>query len=474
MKTKLLLIIILISFTLEFRSNSFIRKLNEDSIEIDNTEPETEIETEPESYLIPRHPNDTVSDTVPPDIISSNQGDITIEDTSKDPIIPKHPHSSISDDTTNINITFKTSNFEDSVSEEKTTKEDSNMMPNVTDTTISTVISDPDYQSNLDTSYWTLILVEIGYFTGPSFIMNNPMEVLYTFIVYYLKINFFFPLPLHMRMTLTITYTNRYRVLFRALQEVGKKNIEAECTRFTYDYDNNARYNCSFPFDVNQTILNVTADGNATFIVSDGKFEPTIIATPYVNKTMFKEGIQNRKDDGILENKKIYILNNTILEENGLKFKLTGESLIPIGDNNAILSFDEKGNGEIKNATCNIYKIEGNIYELDCTAKTNINAYLNGVNGITSNTDEKIIIIMKPDSDNILNVNSGNNYLSLYGRKSSSGLSAGAIAGIVISCIIVLLAIAIGGMLCRRIKVPATFQESTLGINVSKNNSEND
>ena len=220
MKTKLLLIIILISFTLEFRSNSFIRKLNEDSIEIDNTEPETEIETEPESYLIPRHPNDTVSDTVPPDIISSNQGDITIEDTSKDPIIPKHPHSSISDDTTNINITFKTSNFEDSVSEEKTTKEDSNMMPNVTDTTISTVISDPDYQSNLDTSYWTLILVEIGYFTGPSFIMNNPMEVLYTFIVYYLKINFFFPLPLHMRMTLTIAYTNRNRVLFRALQEI--------------------------------------------------------------------------------------------------------------------------------------------------------------------------------------------------------------------------------------------------------------
>ena len=115
--------------------------------------------------------------------------------------------------------------------------------------------------------------------------------------------------------------------------------------------------------------------------------------------------------------------------------------------------------------------MEGDIYELACTANTNIKADLNGVSGITSNTDEEIIIIMKPGSDTILNANSGYNYMSLYNRKSSSGLSGGAIAGIVIACIVALLAIAIGGMLCRRNKVPAPFQESTLGINVSNNNS---
>ena len=95
-------------------------------------------------------------------------------------------------------------------------------MPNATDTTISTVISDPEYPSGLDTSEWILILIDIGYLRGP-FPIYNPMEVLYTFIVYYLKIYFFYPLPLHIRITITVAYTYRNRGFFRALQEDGKK-----------------------------------------------------------------------------------------------------------------------------------------------------------------------------------------------------------------------------------------------------------
>ena len=452
MKTKLLSFLILISNTFEFRSNSFIRKLNEDSIDIDVTEPET---NEP-SQDIPHHPIDTVNDTNIPDIISNKEGDSTIKDTTNGIIIPNHSYER-----------------QDSSREETTNIIDSSIMPNATDTTIPTTISDPEYPSNLDTSKFILILVDIGYFRGP-FRIYNPIEVLYTFIVYYLRINFFYPLPLHMRITITITYTYRNRGFFRALQEDGKKDVEADCTRYTYDYDNNAKYNCTFPLDVNQTIVNVTSDGKTTFIVSDENFKPTIIATSYANKTMFEDGLQNREDNEILENKNLYILNNTILEENGLKFKLTGESHIPINDNRAILSFDEKGNGNIKNATCDIYKLEGNIYELSCTANVNIKAELDGVSGITSNTGEEIIIIMKPGSNTILNANSGYNYISLYNRKSSSGLSGGAIAGIVIACTVALLAIAIGGLLCRRNKIPSPFQESTLGVNVSNNNNLTD
>ena len=110
MKTRLLLILIIIFFTIEFRSNSFKRKLYEDSTEIDMTETKIEVEeykillhindtlsdTLPtEEYKIPRHPNNTLSDTLPPDIISSNQGDTTIEDTTKEANIPRHPHSSL-------------------------------------------------------------------------------------------------------------------------------------------------------------------------------------------------------------------------------------------------------------------------------------------------------------------------------------------------------------------------------------------
>ena len=57
--------------------------------------------------------------------------------------------------------------------------------------------------------------------------------------------------------------------------------------------------------------------------------------------------------------------------------------------------------------------------------------------------------------------------MGLYNRGSSCGLSGGAIAGIVIACVIALLAVAIGAMLCRKTNVPAPFQESILGVNTS-------
>ncbi len=72
---------------------------------------------------------------------------------------------------------------------------------------------------------------------------------------------------------------------------------------------------------------------------------------------------------------------------------------------------------------------------------------------------------MRPGTDEILNTDS--NYIGYYNKGSSSGLSGGAIAWIVIASVIALLAFAIGVMLCRKPKVPAPFQESTLGINIS-------
>ena len=160
-------------------------------------------------------------------------------------------------------------------------------------------------------------------------------------------------------------------------------------------------------------------------------------------------------------------MNNTILEENGLRFKLTGEMDTQLSDNQIILSFDEKGNGKIKNTTCNANYLRDNIYELDCLSEKSINAHLNGINGITTHTGEKIVIYMKPGTDDVLNTGSSN-YMGLYNRGSSSGLSGGAIAGIVIACIVALLAITIGIMLCRKTNnIPAPFQESTLGVNTS-------
>lgn len=523
MKPKLFLISILISFTFEFRSNSFIRKLNEDSVNVDVTEPETiasdtdsyiiphhggdsdtaatsdtdsyviphhggdsdtaassEIESDSETYFVPHHGGDSDSAATSDsdedvhhsgESYRSDENDRSDRSDTNGIVTPFHPFSSQTNPTTvptNQDIPFH-HEHQDTASENSmdiTPNMTSTTIPTtiISTTTIPTIISEPEYPPNL--GRMTLLLVEIGYFRGPFF--YNLILVRYTFIVYYLKINYFYPLPVRMTIVVTVTYTYRGRGLFRTLQEENlKKDVEANCTRITYDDDINARYNCSFPVDANCTIEKITSEGKSIFIGLEGEKAPNIIVTSSANSTITQNGIQSNTGDDILKNRNIYILNNTILEENGLKFKLTGEASSTINDNKAILSFDEKGNGEIKNATCDVNKIEGNIYELDCNTNTNINAQLNGVSGITGNTKEEIIIIMKPDSDSMLNANSKSNYMGLYNRNSSSGLTGGAIAGIVIASIVALLAIAIAGMMCRKNKVPAPFQESTLGINVS-------
>ena len=65
---------------------------------------------------------------------------------------------------------------------------------------------------------------------------------------------------------------------------------------------------------------------------------------------MKQSGIQTAKGDDLIKTQ--YLLNNTILEENGLKFRLMGEMDKSLPDNQkVVLMFDEKGNWNIKNAT---------------------------------------------------------------------------------------------------------------------------
>ena len=271
-------------------------------------------------------------------------------------------------------------------------------------------------------------------------------------------------LPIHMYLYLKVTY-RRLRDLQEGEGETEVRDERAVCNRTTYDEDPNIRYNCSFDVDDNFELTKITMDPTSSPIfegMSDA-IAPTITVSSLVNETLFEKGIQTATGDDLLKTN--YLMNNTVLEGNGLRFKLIGEMDSYLTDNKVILSFDEKGDGKIKNATCDVSNVKGNVFELDCLMEKSINAHLNGVSGVTANTKERVIIYMRPGTDEILNTDS--NYFGYYNKGSSSGLSGGAIAGIVIASVIALLAFAIGVMLCRKPKVPAPFQESTLGINIS-------
>ena len=320
------------------------------------------------------------------------------------------------------------------------------------ETTIPAIISNQTYSPTVEKSL--IILIAIGKFFLPP--KNTPKREV-SFVVYYKSIIKTYILPIRMTVIVKVTY------YYRLLRYLEEKDEIAECKRYTYDLDPDIKYNCSFPVEENADIGKVTSDGDFKFDGMDESIAPIVILSSKANQTLIQEGIQSAKGEDLIRTQ--YLLNNTELEENGLKFKLLGQMDKKFPDKHkVILMFDEKGNGNIKNATCNVNNVTDLIYELDCYTEKSINAHLNAVNGITDSPNpEKLIIYMKPGGDEFLNT--GSNYMGLYNRGSSSGLSGGAIAGIVIACIIALICITIGVMICRKTNMGAPLQESALGVN---------
>ena len=396
---------ILISFTFEARYTTLVRKLEAENSEIPDTEAET---VEVDTIQTPEHEGEQTTIPTQEDSKTQSSGNV------------------IEPETGSTNPSGQEDN---------------------TDLTIPSVIT--KNPTNLEPSLY--VFIAIGNFFNPIGLPYAYFISLFSWI-YGRRIP-----PYYIYFTVKVTYRR-----LRGLQEdIEEKEEQANGIRITFDEDPDIKYNCTMNVDQNAEIVKATLDPSS--IQSDDDSYTQFIISSLVNKTINEDGIQKATED--ILSQKIYFLNNTVLEENGLKFKLTGEATKFPDEKEITLFFDEKGNGEIKNATCNAAHQESNIYVLDCLALTNINAHINGINGKTSNDQEQVIVYMKPESDQILNT--GSNYMGLYNRGSSSGLSGGAIAGIVIACVAALLAIAIGAMLCRKTNVPAPFQESTLGVNTS-------
>jgi len=71
-------------------------------------------------------------------------------------------------------------------------------------------------------------------------------------------------------------------------------------------------------------------------------------------------------------------------------------------------------------------------------------------------------------TDGDVKLNLGTNDVGLYSRvTSSSWLSGGAIAGIVIGPVVALISISISIMMLKKPNVNAPFQENTLGVNTN-------
>ena len=254
--------------------------------------------------------------------------------------------------------------------------------------------------------------------------------------------------------TVVLNYLRRLRVLED--QDQG-----ANCTLIT-DNNNDMVYNCSVPVDADRDF---TMSAKDDFEFSD--IETNLIVSSYANSTM--KSLSSQTND-IFKNG-VLVLTDSTLTNNDNNFIIEGNLMDgELNDKQVILSFDENGNGNLVNATCNVNDKGSKKYELTCTSTQKIKAHLEGVMGKTS--DKPLLIHMTDANDDLVDLDSSSKLNLIYPKKSSNGLSKGAIAGIIIACCVVLIVAAVTAFLCRK-QNSAPIQEMNTWQYNSSNASKN-
>ena len=236
---------------------------------------------------------------------------------------------------------------------------------------------------------------------------------------------------------------------------------EANCIRLSEENDDKMEYNCSINVDENKEISQMKAVENSFQIGNKTYRESTdAFFSSYANSTF-----EHLNYLGANPFEKLDILSDGILQENSNSFTIIGEikNLTNYNQTEVILSLDPNGNGDLKNVTCSIKKLENIKYQLDCYPETSIKGHLNGVDGKTNegrtllihkanNTDDYVdILITNPVTNPVKN-----------SKKSSGGLSGGAIAGIVLACCAALIAAGLAIYFCnikKPVKPPVNASE---------------
>ena len=237
------------------------------------------------------------------------------------------------------------------------------------------------------------------------------------------------------------------------------EEVSANCKRISDDNDEYAKFDCSAPLYPNKNYSSISMSDKFDF---NGK--PIDVTISLIAKQTMLNNIQDLTSTNL--EKGITILNDTELEEQkGLNFKLKGNLTNgSIKDNQVFLSFTEINSGDFKNMTCQVNNIEKSIYQLDCSSKEPINCDLNGLTGY-SDSGNYFFIKMKDGEQNKISLEKDKTNSFAF-KKSSGGLSGGAIAGIILTCIAALAAVVVVALMLKKSKVPIP-QDSSSGLNIN-------
>ena len=286
------------------------------------------------------------------------------------------------------------------------------------------------------------------------------------------KVLFYFLIPIPDTVMLPLKVTTGS---LRQLQS-GEQDIYATCTpsdSTESDEDEQGgrskEFTCSGEAE-GSSISNVKYDDSRLIkAIKDG------VTTPYPGGDVyFADGAQANKDqiDKAPNYAGVFVLKNGFVEntdENDGKFDIKGamnKDIKSINNQNLDLAISTS-----QNLTCTVSgSTDSSVITCDTNKESMPETDLHGKSGISSvdGSDYKVYLTMINGNSTIKEGEYEAATSPTY-RKSSSGLSGGAIAGIVIACVVVLIAAAVAAIMLRKPTPPPVDNTTVTGLQTVEN-----
>ena len=265
-----------------------------------------------------------------------------------------------------------------------------------------------------------------------------------------------------------ISYRN-YRNLQDNENGEGDEEAKSLCNLVDSNIKYQVKYECELEInEKDKDILNVKSLDKFEF---DGK-KIEIQNSSFLH-SLYKNNMENTKDD--IFNKPLYILENSVVNNNQKEFNITGNLIGDIFNYNNKLVFQfhsDKNNSEVTNSNCSMIKTNEKEYILKCVPDSPINSKI--VDGYSDLGDGHLIIKFKNNDNKIemlpIKTDENKNKYNINFRKKNKGLSTGGIIAIAISCFVVLLVVVAMVSFFRKLKISDEKQKTSSENNSSLQN----
>ena len=258
----------------------------------------------------------------------------------------------------------------------------------------------------------------------------------------------------------------------RRLRSLADTESEAECEPVGTESEKDSqggvsqKFKCTASVDPSLAVSGVEIDSNKPIYIDDGSGKKKYEGTTSFSKEASEQASNIQNCDEDID--KLLMLQEGVLKGTGDsdgKFQVTG-NLVKIADTQLNLNLTNS-TGEKVIVPCSITSGDGSA-TLDCTVSEQLkDAEIHMRSGLTDDKTTKIVMNMKDGESAKISESPTSNTANYH--KSSSGLSGGAIAGIVIACVVVLIAAAVAAIMLRKPSVPPTDNTTVTGLNAVEN-----